>query len=89
MIVLDEATSALDNMTERDVAQCLAELNSAQIVIAHRTSTIRSADRILVLRGGRLVQEGTFSELMAEDGEFRELMSNTENLNATRQKVQR
>lgn len=89
MIVLDEATSALDNMTERDVAQCLTELNSAQIVIAHRTSTIRSADRILVLRGGHLVQEGTFSELMAEDGEFRELMSNTENLNATRQEVQR
>lgn len=88
MIVLDEATSALDNMTERDVAQCLAELNSAQIVIAHRTSTIRSADTILVLRDGHLVQEGTFSELMAEDGEFRELMSSTEDLNATRQEVQ-
>ena len=84
MIVLDEATSALDNMTERDVAQCLAELNSAQIVIAHRTSTIRSADRILVLRDGHLVQEGTFSELMAEDGEFRELMSSMEDANATR-----
>ena len=88
MIVLDEATSALDNMTERDLAQRLAELNSAQIVIAHRKSTIRSADRILVLRGGHLVQQGAFSELMAEDGEFRELMSSTEDLNATSQEVQ-
>ena len=77
LIVLDEATSALDNMTERDVAERLVQLKSAQIVIAHRMSTIRSADRILVLKDGRLVQEGDFDELMAVDGEFQELMATT------------
>lgn len=75
MIFFDEATSALDNHTQEIIIKSLEELKSTRIVIAHRLSTIRNADRIYCLEEGRIVQEGTYDELVAQDGFFRELAS--------------
>lgn len=73
IIYFDEATSALDNRTQQVVSESLESLKATRIVIAHRLSTIRHADRIYCLDKGRIVQAGTFDELMADDGFFREL----------------
>ena len=71
ILILDEATSALDNASQRVVTETFAKLKDVtKIVIAHRFSTIRSADRIYVLDGGRVAEEGTFDELMAKGGLF-------------------
>ncbi|MEO8607105.1 MAG: NHLP bacteriocin export ABC transporter permease/ATPase subunit [Chloroflexota bacterium] len=74
ILLFDEATSALDNQTQAVVSSSLSQLDSTRIVIAHRLSTIISADRIVVLDKGRIVQEGTYNELMqVRDGLFAEL----------------
>ncbi len=73
ILLLDEATSALDNRTQRQVSEALERLAATRIVIAHRLSTIRAADEIVVLDGGRVVQRGTYDELVARDGLFRDL----------------
>lgn len=70
ILFLDEATSALDNATQAVVAATLDALDATRITIAHRLSTVRRADRIAVLKAGRLVEIGTFSDLMARDGAF-------------------
>lgn len=75
MVVFDEATSALDNVTQRAVVESLAQLSLTRIVVAHRLSTVKRADRIIVLQRGTVVQEGTYEELMAAPGAFRELAS--------------
>ena len=67
---MDEATSALDNRTQALVAESLSHLNATRIVVAHRLSTIEGADRIVVLAGGRIVESGTYAELMARRGTF-------------------
>lgn len=67
---LDEATSALDNVTQKLVCDSLSEMGCTRIVIAHRLSTILCCDRILVMDEGRLVEEGSYTELMARDGVF-------------------
>jgi len=73
-VIFDEATSALDNPTQRVVAEATRALNATRIVVAHRLSTIRDADRIFVMAGGSIVQCGTYEELMAQrDGVFAEL----------------
>jgi len=74
ILILDEATSALDNRTQAFVSDNLARRRVTRIVIAHRLSTIQRADRIYVLDKGRLVQSGTFAQLLGEDGLFRRLM---------------
>jgi ATP-binding cassette subfamily C protein len=74
ILVLDEATSALDEVSQAHVAACLAGLMVTRIVVAHRLSTVRQADRILVVDRGAIVQSGTFDELAATDGAFRELV---------------
>jgi len=73
LLLFDEATSALDNRTQAIVARSLERLKATRIVIAHRLSTIMNADRIIVLDGGRIVQSGTYPELMARPGLFAEL----------------
>ena len=73
MLVLDEATSALDNVTQGIVVETLDRLRLTRIVVAHRLSTIRHADRIVVLDAGRIVEEGDYEQLMERDGRFAEL----------------
>lgn len=73
IIFFDEATSALDNISQKAVSDNLDELNCTRVVIAHRLSTIRHCDRIIVLDKGRIVEEGTFEELMENKGLFYEM----------------
>ena len=70
LLFFDEATSALDNRSQAVVTQSLERLRTTRIVVAHRLSTVERADRIFVLDGGRLVESGTFAELVAGDGLF-------------------
>jgi ATP-binding cassette subfamily C protein len=72
LLFLDEATSALDNRTQAIVTGFLKTLRATRIVVAHRLSTIRDADRILVMKGGVIVEEGRFEELAARKGVFAE-----------------
>ena len=74
IILLDEATNALGNDSQARVMQNLTRLSSTRIVIAHRLSTLREADRIYVLKSGKIAQQGTFDELVAVDGLFRNLV---------------
>ncbi len=75
VLFLDEATSGLDNAAQAAITRSIDELGATRVVIAHRLSTIRNADRIYVLDRGRVVQSGTFEELQAADGVFRDLMA--------------
>jgi ABC-type bacteriocin/lantibiotic exporter with double-glycine peptidase domain len=72
ILLLDEATSALDNRTQAIVSEAISRLNVTRIVIAHRLSTVQSADRIVVVDGGRIVQVGNYAELMRQKGLFAE-----------------
>ena len=74
LLLLDEATNWLDNRTQADVMEQLEQFSATRIVSAHRLSTIRRADRIYVLQGGRVVQNGTFAELMEREGVFQDLV---------------
>lgn len=73
IIYFDEATSALDNRTQAIVSKSLDNLSATRIVIAHRLSTIVNCDRIIVLDKGRVIEDGTYEELMNRDGVFAEL----------------
>lgn len=70
MMILDEATSALDNTTQAIVTESLRNMKCTKIIVAHRLSTIKDADKILVLDKGKIVEQGNFAELMQENGLF-------------------
>ncbi|MDY0060777.1 MAG: NHLP bacteriocin export ABC transporter permease/ATPase subunit [Myxococcota bacterium] len=75
IVFFDEATSALDNRTQAVVSEALQRRKVTRVVVAHRLSTIRQADCIFVLVQGRIVQQGTYAELVAQDGVFQQLVA--------------
>ena len=70
ILLFDEATSALDNITQKHVADSISRLGCTRIVIAHRLSTVKDCDRIIVMEKGTIAEEGTFDELMDKKGYF-------------------
>ena len=74
LLLLDEATSALDNITQKQVSDALDRMKCTRIVIAHRLSTIRHCDRILVMDGGKIVEDGKYEALIKKGGVFAELV---------------
>ena len=75
IFVLDEATSSIDTETEQLIQNAITNVlkNRTSFIVAHRLSTIRSADRILVIRGGKIIESGTHKELLAKKGYYRDL----------------
>ena len=72
VILLDEATSSIDPQAELQIQRALSKMleNRTSIIIAHRLSTVRAADRIIVLHAGKIIEKGTFDELLTQKGEF-------------------
>ena len=70
ILLFDEATSSLDNRTQQKIKEALDALACTRIVVAHRLSTIRNCDRILVMDRGKIVEEGTYQELIDKQGLF-------------------
>ncbi|MDR0886772.1 MAG: NHLP bacteriocin export ABC transporter permease/ATPase subunit [Clostridiales Family XIII bacterium] len=75
ILYFDEATSALDNVTQAMVTESLEQLHATKVVIAHRLSTVMNCDRILVMDKGHIIEEGNYTTLMAQKGQFYELAS--------------
>lgn len=75
ILMFDEATSALDNLTQKTVSESLDGLKCTRIVIAHRLSTISQCDRIIVLDKGKIIEDGTYDELIRNGGFFAELVA--------------
>ena len=73
-MVLDEATSALDNITQKKVLDAVYRENCTVLMVAHRLSTVANCDRILVMDGSKIVEEGTYEELLAAGGLFSRLV---------------
>ena len=76
ILILDEATSSVDVETEKQIQEAIARLTQGRttFAIAHRLSTLRNADRLVILEGGRIVEIGTHNELMEKKGIFYELV---------------
>lgn len=78
ILLLDEATSSLDLATEARVHQNLGELGCTRVIVAHRLATVRDADRILVIEGGKIVQQGSYQQLLQSSGLFAQLVKSAE-----------
>jgi ATP-binding cassette subfamily B protein len=78
ILILDEATSSVDTRTEMRIQQAMVNLmkNRTSLIIAHRLSTVRDADTIVVLKGGRIAEQGTHDELLQKGGEYAALYAN-------------
>jgi len=76
IVILDEATSALDAITEKQVVNSISDRGITCIVVAHRLSTIRDCDEIIVMDNGKIVDRGTHEELMKREGLYKELVTN-------------
>ena len=74
ILIFDEATSALDNKTQKSISDAVSKLHCTRIVIAHRLSTIKNVDRIIMLEGGKIVEEGNYQSLIDQKGKFAELV---------------
>ena len=74
ILFFDEATSALDNNTQKIITDTLASLHCTRVVIAHRLSTVKQCDRIVMMEGGQIIEEGTYDELMDRKGRFAEMV---------------
>lgn len=74
ILLFDEATSALDNITQKIVSDSLAKLKCTRIVIAHRLSTIQECNRILMLENGRIIEDGSYEQLLKQKGHFAEMV---------------
>lgn len=74
IVFMDEATSALDNVAQAHTVRTLDDLRCTRVVIAHRLSTIQNCSRIVVLDGGRIVEDGTYEQLLAQGGRFAALV---------------
>lgn len=74
LLIFDEATSALDNKSQRQVSEALDSMGCTRLVIAHRLSTIKHCDRILVLDKGRIAEDGTYEQLIEQNGLFAQLV---------------
>lgn len=75
ILMFDEATSALDNITQKIVSDSLESLKCTRIVIAHRLSTIKQCDRIIVLDKGKIIEDGKYEDLIAQEGYFSQLVA--------------
>ena len=76
ILIMDEATSALDPTTEEHVMDAVRMMGATQIIVAHRLSTIRDCDEIIVMDQGKILQRGTHDELIQQEGMYKELMKN-------------
>lgn len=76
IVIMDEATSALDAKTEHEVVQSIRDRGITSVVVAHRLSTIRNCDEIIVLDNGKVVERGTHEELIQKDGLYSKLITN-------------
>jgi len=83
LMLLDEATSALDNATEKRVIENLERLRCTRITVAHRLSTVRNADLIVVMDKGRIVEQGNHHQLLATGGLYSQLLAASQNQIAT------
>ena len=74
IVFLDEATSALDNISQHIITENLAKMKCTRITIAHRMSTIKQCNRIIVLNGVKVAEDGSYDELMAKGGLFSDII---------------